>query len=51
LLLGSEAPLAEHVAPEVTASEMLRGEAKVDANVKATEAKVGEVVSVKAERV
>jgi hypothetical protein len=51
LLLDSESPEAEHVAPEVTASEMLRVEAKEDAKVKATEAAVGEVVRVKAERV
>jgi hypothetical protein len=44
-------PLAEHVALETTASEILRVEAKEDVNVKATEAKEGEVVRVKAERV
>jgi hypothetical protein len=53
LLLGRLAPEAEHVAPETTASEMLRVEAKEDVKVKATEAKEGEVVRVrvKAERV
>jgi hypothetical protein len=51
LLLGRLVPLAEHVAPETTASEMLRVEAKEDVKVKATEAKEGEVVRVKAERI
>jgi hypothetical protein len=51
LVLGRLAPEAEHVAPETTASEMLRVEAKEDVKVKATEAKEGEVVRVKAERV